>query len=93
MVLTSREQGRLIGYNTALYYHAGWKPELAVCAELHSPAESSEQGHFSDTASQGQPPVLRDTLRQRQADRGAPVRKGVPHFMLRKPPSHGGLLP
>lgn len=92
MVLTSREQGRLIGYNTALYYHAGWKPELAVCAELHSPAESSEQGHFSDKVNY----LCSGTLsRHRQIQGSSPStpEKESPSSCveLRKPSTHGVL--
>ena len=47
VIASSRGKG-LIGYNTALNYHAGRKPEWDLCAELCSFAETSVQGHFSD---------------------------------------------
>lgn len=60
-----------------------------MCAELCGLAESSVQVPFSDEASRGQPPVLRDTL-QREAGRGrvALPGKNVPKFV----PSSGSHL-
>lgn len=70
MVITSRERDRLTGYDAAPNYHAGWKPELNIHAELCSLAESSEQGHFPDKANH----MCSGTLsRQRQAETGKPL--------------------
>ena len=78
MVMASSEQEGQIGYSTTPNYHVGRKPEWDVCAEFSSLAQSFVQGHFSDEANQGQPPVLRGTL-QTKTDRNREA-------LLRDPP-------